>query len=90
VARFYEAFDSARRHSHETSGERAKMRPEKYVLRWAALQMGVASFGMLRPPVMVNRHRSKHVPWDDFPRVGEGVNKSVSAREEQPEARFGA
>jgi hypothetical protein len=65
VARYYEAFDSAREHCLRTrhgSRDRAILP----IARWAALHVATAALGTLRAPAVVNRNGRRQPSWDNI------------------------
>jgi glycosyltransferase involved in cell wall biosynthesis len=66
IARYYEAFDSAKRQSAATAMARiakpaAGMR---IVAKWAAVHSAAVVAGMIRPPAVLNRHGRKQPGWE--------------------------
>jgi glycosyltransferase involved in cell wall biosynthesis len=63
VARYYDAFESAREHCLRTlHGERS--RAFLPLARWAAMHMTTFALGTLRPPAVVNRNQTRQPGWD--------------------------
>ncbi|MES1182502.1 MAG: glycosyltransferase [Myxococcales bacterium] len=66
VARYYEAFATARRHldsSSKISGPLA-LREMRSLARWTSLHLTLAGVGLLRPPTTVNRNGTRQPNWD--------------------------
>lgn len=87
IARYYEAFDSARQQSAATAAARiakpaAGMR---IVAKWAAVHTIVAGLGMIRPPAVLNRHGRKQPGWESVepgaaaPAVSESMVPSAAS-----------
>lgn len=78
IARYYEAFQSAREQSALTAAARiakpaAGMR---IVAKWAAVHTAAVALGMIRPPAVLNRHGRKQPGWENLEPVAEA--KAVS------------
>ena len=86
IDRYYEAFDSARRHCAETRDERKKTSAASQLTHWSWINMTTAGFGMLRAPAIVNRHGRKQPTWEAFEhQVGDrasGMHTAVELAEE--------
>lgn len=67
IARYYEAFEVAREHCHQTVEERLSSTAAAYqcLARWAVVQTTLAALGCLRPPATVNRHGRMPPAWED-------------------------
>jgi len=73
IARYYEAFQSAREQSAATAAARiakpaAGMR---IVAKWATVHTAAAALGMIRPPAVLNRHGRKQPGWENVEPVAE-------------------
>jgi len=71
IARYYEAFQSAREQSAATAAARiakpaAGMR---IVAKWATVHTAAAALGMIRPPAVLNRHGRKQPGWENVDAV---------------------
>jgi hypothetical protein len=66
IDRYYQAFDSARRHCAETKDERKQISAVSQLTHWSWINVTTAGFGMLRPPAVVNRHGRKQPTWAAF------------------------
>lgn len=71
IARYYEAFQSAREQSAATASARiakpaAGMR---IVAKWATVHTAAAALGMIRPPAVLNRHGRKQPGWENVDAV---------------------
>jgi hypothetical protein len=66
VARYYEAFATARRHLENSSRLSAgpALREMRSLARWTGLHLTLAGVGLLRPPTTVNRNRTRQPNWD--------------------------
>jgi len=98
IARYYEAFDSARQQSAATASARiakpaAGMR---IVAKWAAVHTCAAALGMIRPPAILNRHGRKQPGWEAVPASAPApalqdsmVPPSASSWPSRPSSLFG-
>ncbi len=66
IDRYFEAFDSARRHCAETKQERKKTSAASQLTHWSWINLTTAGFGMLRAPAVVNRHGRRQPVWEAF------------------------
>jgi 1,2-diacylglycerol 3-alpha-glucosyltransferase len=66
VARYYEAFATARRHLEQSSKQEPTlgMREMRSLARWTGLHLTLAGVGLLRPPTTVNRNGTRQPNWD--------------------------
>ena len=66
VARYYEAFATARRHLENGSrfSPPTALREMRSLARWTGLHLTLAGVGLLRPPTTVNRNRTRQPNWD--------------------------
>jgi glycosyltransferase involved in cell wall biosynthesis len=66
IARYYEAFESAREQSFATAAERiaSPMTGARVIARWTAVHTAAAGLGMIRPPAVLNRHGRKQPGWE--------------------------
>lgn len=69
VARYYDAFESAREHCLRTR-HGARDRAILPIARWAALHAATAALGTLRAPAVVNRNGQRQPSWDEIGLVG--------------------
>lgn len=65
MARYYAAFDEARRHCNDTFHERQHSPLQRVapIARWVSVHTAVLGLGLLRPPAIVNRHGRKPPSW---------------------------
>lgn len=63
VARYYAAFESARRHRNSVEVPAGPVRSFVPLARWTALHSLVGAFGNLRPPATLNRHGRSQPAW---------------------------
>jgi glycosyltransferase involved in cell wall biosynthesis len=65
VARYYEAFRSARAHYASTvRGEQLPMNEVRSLARWTGLHLTLAGVGLLRAPAILNRNKARQPDWD--------------------------
>jgi glycosyltransferase involved in cell wall biosynthesis len=66
VARYYEAFATARRHLEQSTklDPRPPMSEMRSLARWTGLHLTLAGVGLLRPPTTVNRNGTRQPNWD--------------------------
>lgn len=64
VERYYAAFEDARAHVAAARARGALEPAYKSVARWAGIHALVVGLGLLRPPVVVNRHHAKAPIWN--------------------------
>jgi glycosyltransferase involved in cell wall biosynthesis len=64
LARYYRAFDDARRHQRESQAVPASFDGMMSLARWTGLHLTLAGVGLLRPPASVNRAKTRQPNWD--------------------------
>ena len=94
IDRYYEAFDSARRHCAETQEERKRISAAGKLAHWSWINVATAAFGMLRAPAVVNRHGRKQPSWEAFENQlasrDSGLHTAIELPGEEGPARVGA
>jgi hypothetical protein len=66
LTRYYQAFEAARAH-YERSARiepAAPMREMRSLARWTGLHLTLAGMGLLRPPTIINRNKTRQPNWD--------------------------
>ena len=64
VARYYEAFETAREHQRATRHRPTSLSEVRSLARWTGLHLTLAGVGLLRPPGVVNRAHARQPNWD--------------------------
>jgi 1,2-diacylglycerol 3-alpha-glucosyltransferase len=66
LARYYQAFEAARAHYEQSARiePAAPMREMRSLARWTGLHLTLAGMGLLRPPTIINRNKTRQPNWD--------------------------
>jgi glycosyltransferase involved in cell wall biosynthesis len=88
IARYYEAFDSARRHIRTSAPLSwvGSLTTQLRLVRWAYLHLLIAASGYVRPPVVVNRNGRRQPGWEELRREEPALVPVARATARRPQS----